>query len=281
MFVRKIENRLKLYTGIPEESQNFIDNLVTRSSLEKYIIYLTLYKIKSNKSFQKMANYFSISESHAAALFAQGTLGLAEFMRPLVYWPSFESISRNLPMQFKKPYHNVQSIIDCLEINIQRPGAAIHQVLTWSHRKKCNTMKFLISCTPDGFINFISSGYGGRVSEVAILENCGYLEVLPENCSVMIYRGFKQIETLLNKKNCTLVRPKSVDSNAKMSKNDVLLTELDASVRIHVKRIINQLGDFGILESNSTIPSSLIQMLDNIVMISCAIINIQKPRAKQ
>lgn len=48
MFVRKIQKRLRIYTGIPKEYNNFINILELRSSLEKYFIYLTFYKIKSN-----------------------------------------------------------------------------------------------------------------------------------------------------------------------------------------------------------------------------------------
>lgn len=40
-------------------------------------------------------------------------------------------------------YSNVQSIIDCLEIEIEKPSNAIHQSLTWSEYKNVNTLKYL------------------------------------------------------------------------------------------------------------------------------------------
>jgi len=36
---------------------------------------------------------------------------------------------------------------------------------TWSNYKKHNTVKFLIGVTPQGTIDFISKGWGGRVSD--------------------------------------------------------------------------------------------------------------------
>lgn len=81
----------------------------------------------------------------------------------------------------------------------------------------------------------MSKGYGGRASDVVIFENCGFLDILPENSVVMAYRGFKKIETLLHKKKCSLVRPPSVVNKEQMSKDDVLLTKRIDSIRIHIE----------------------------------------------
>ncbi|KAI8425266.1 hypothetical protein MSG28_007055, partial [Choristoneura fumiferana] len=58
-----------------------------------------------------------------------------------------------------------------LEIEIQKPKNVIHQALTWSEYKNANTFKYLISCTPDGLIRFVSKGYGGRVSDIDLVEH--------------------------------------------------------------------------------------------------------------
>jgi len=39
--------------------------------------------------------------------------------------------------------------------------------------------------TPDGFIDHISSGVGGRTSDCKIVEQGGFLSKLPNNCAVM------------------------------------------------------------------------------------------------
>ncbi|VEN56054.1 unnamed protein product, partial [Callosobruchus maculatus] len=263
-FVRKIEKSLRFCTGIPKEQMDFIANLVTKTSLETYLICLTFYKIKTNYAFERIAIDLGISGSHATALFVRSTLVLSEFMKQLVYWPSSKSMRKLLLEGFGTSFHNVQSIIDCLEIKIQKPSAAVHQSSTWSEYKQCNTIKYLISYTPDGFINFLSSGYGGSASDVAVLQDCGYLRVLPENCTVtvMIDRDFKQIENLLYTKKCTLVRFPSFANNSR--------------IIYSTKRIVDRIQEFKILGPLSTIPSALIQILDNIVMISCAVINSQR-----
>lgn len=77
----------------------------------------------------------------------------------LLYWLPEDKIKNNLFISFRTKYNKVQSIIDCFEIQTEKPSEPVKQSLTWSEYKKCNILKYLIS-TADGF-NFISNGYGG------------------------------------------------------------------------------------------------------------------------
>lgn len=280
-FIKIMEKKLRMYTGIPKIHLQLISTLQVRSGLKRHSIFLILYKIKSSESFAKIGDLFEVSAATASRIFCQGIESISILMKNLVYWPDKMSIKRNLPIQFRATFSSVQSIIDCLEIEIQKPTKAVHQSLTWSEYKKCNTIKFLVSSTPDGFINFVSCGYGGRITDVALLEDCGYLDVLPGNCVVMADRGFKQIETLLNKNKCTLIRPPSVSTKEKMTKEEVILTKRIASVRIHIERIIKRIRDFKLLSPHATVNSELVQTLDYAMIIACAIINLQNPIIKK
>lgn len=281
MFMDIIKSKLRMYTGIPQSYLELVHILERNTGLKQQHIYIVLYKIKTNESFAKIGDLFGLSKASAGRIFSQGVVTMAAYMKKLIFWPKEDSIQHNLPIQFRMLFSGVQSIIDCLEIEIQKPTSALHQSLSWSDYKKCNTLKYLISATPDGLINFISCGYGGRASDVAILEDCGYLDVLPENSVVMADRGFKQIEGLLRKKNCTLVRPPSVTSDSKMTEDEVVLTKRIASVRIHIERVIKRIRDFKLLSPHSTVNSELVQKIDSAIEVACAIINLQKPIINQ
>ena len=67
---------------------------------------------------------------------------------------------------------------------------------TWSTYKHHNTVKYLISITPQGTVSFISKGYGGRVSDKYITENCGYLYKLQPGDVVLADRGFNVQESV-------------------------------------------------------------------------------------
>ena len=81
-------------------------------------------------------------------------------------------------MAYRHKYHYVSCIIDCLEIEVQKPSKALHQSLSWSEYKKGNTIKYLVSCTPNGLVNYISPGYGGRITDTCLVETCDFLESL-------------------------------------------------------------------------------------------------------
>lgn len=66
-------------------------------------------------------------------------------MREFIVWPPKSEVAQRLPIAFKSRYSNVQSIIDCFEIQILKPGNPLHQSLTWSEYKGCKHNKILNS----------------------------------------------------------------------------------------------------------------------------------------
>ncbi|KAL4702214.1 hypothetical protein ACJJTC_004620 [Scirpophaga incertulas] len=162
-----------------------------------------------------------------------------------------------------------------IEIDIQKPSKALYQALTWSEYKKGNTVKYLISCTPNGLINYISQGFGGRASDVTIVENCNFLDELQPGSCILADRGFKHIEQILHEKGIKLLRPPSVIAGAKLSKAEVRQTKIIASLRINVERVIRRLREFHMLKQHSVINNNLIRVLDHVIIIACALINLQ------
>ena len=73
------------------------------------------------------------------------------------------------------------------------------QLSTWSQYKHHNTAKFLIACTPNGAISFISPVYVGSISDVQLTRCSGFLETLKDKprISIMADRGFT-IKDILN-----------------------------------------------------------------------------------
>ena len=84
----------------------------------------------------------------------------------------------------------VAVISDCFEIPIQRPRSVKSRALSYSHYKSRLTAKYLIGVTPQGFVSYISSGWGGRTSDVKVTEECGILDNLELGDIVLADRGF-------------------------------------------------------------------------------------------
>ncbi|XP_026465238.1 uncharacterized protein LOC113367873 [Ctenocephalides felis] len=191
--------------------------------------------------------------------------------------PELDNIKRILPIAFRSSYSHVVAIIDAFEIQIEQPSDPEHQSLTWSEYKKCNTLKYLISCTADGFINFISKGFGGRISDELLFQGSEIVEELPEGCAVMADRGFKNIVQLLDNKNIELIRPPSVSARVKLSQSNVLQGKRIAARRIHIERVIGRMREFDFLKPHTVVNHNLLPLTDYIVIIAAALVNLQTP----
>lgn len=175
--------------------------ICNEAGISKSRVLMCLQKIKQNLSFSVLAFDYALSSSHCGRIFSQTVSVLANALEKFVVWSDSKVVQHRLPIAFRANFNDVTSIIDCFEIQIQKPSNAVHQSHTWSQYKQCNTIKYLISSTPDGVVNFISEGFGGRISDLEIVKHSGYLDILPPNSVVMADRGFKSIESHLSEKN--------------------------------------------------------------------------------
>jgi len=244
------------------------------------VVCLILRKVRLNESFAMLGIEFGISEYRASEIFRTYVSFIGDHLKELVFWPDSDKIKQNLPIAFRKNYSKVESIIDCLEIEIEKPSNPIHQALTWSSYKSANTLKYLISITPDGLVNFISKGFGGRTTDEAITEKSGFYDKLKAGIHVMADRGFKRIERMILKAKCFLVRPASVSRGVKLAKKSVIESRKISGCRIHVERGIRRIREFKFLSPHSCIDSKLIKYSDDCMNIACGLVNLQSPLIK-
>lgn len=268
---------VKDFFGIESDKIYLVDEIVKIACLHKLHILICLQKMKQNQPFSVLGFDYGISTGYCARLFKRTISVIAKALAKFIVWSDPTVVWHRLPIAFRANYSEVVSIIDCFEIEIQKPTNPVHQSHTWSEYKKCNTVKYLVSATPDGIVNFISEGFGGRITDVQIIKSSGFLNVLPQNSVVMADRGFKNIESLLQQKSCRLVRPPSVNEGEPMSKADVRLTKQIAALRIHIERVIKRYREFAILRPHATVNLYLIASLNEIVFVASALINIQNP----
>lgn len=270
-----IEKNPKLYLGISEKSLFIIEMLSQKCKVSKLDIFVTLKKIKLDLSYRILADDFCLSAAKVCSIIQKCIPLLAKFLKPFIQWKTLFEVQQQLPIPFRHRYRNVQCIIDCFEISIQKSSNPIHQSFSWSQYKGCNTIKFLIGCTPDGLISFLSSGFGGRITDKMIVEEATFLDLVEDGAQIMADRGFKHLEDQLTARNAQLVRPPSVSSATKSSKKEVKEAKRIASLRIHIERVISRIREFRILQPHARIHLQLIKYVDLIVQIVCGLINIQ------
>ena len=141
------------------------------------------------------------------------------------------------------------------------------------------THGFLISLAPNGVISFISKGWGGRVSDKVLTENCGILKNLLPGDEILADRGFN-IEDSVGYYGASLKMPPFTRGKKQLSAKEVHFARKLSNCRIHVERIISQLKQKYTVFS-STVPIAAIKcdddsglsLMDKIAVIACALCN--------
>lgn len=270
-----ISREPQLLLGLPKKWYCCIQLLSESCKCSPRDVMVVLKKIRLYQSNAIIALDFGMTSSAVELIFRKKLPLISSCMKTLVFFPKAGQVSANIPMPFRKKYSNVKSIIDCLEIQIEKPTTAVKQALTWSEYKSCNTMKYLISITLDGLIHFVSKGYGGRASDSVIFEDCGILDLLPKNGVIMSDRGFENVSHLLQQKECFFTRLHSVSAKVTPNKREVLGTKKNAALRVHVERTIGGLRNFGFLMPHATVNLKHIDLFDYVMITACGLVNLQ------
>ena len=95
-------------------------------------------------------------------------LFLYHHLKELNLSPSVEQVLGTLPHSFRERFPTTYAIIDDSEIFLQTPSDLHMQSSTRSYYKHHNTAKFLVACTPNGAISFISPVFVGSISDVEL-----------------------------------------------------------------------------------------------------------------
>lgn len=238
-------------------------------------------KLRLNVPYKDLAFRFKIDETTASRLFVKWIDGMYEAAKKFIIWPNRADRAVSMPIIFKQSYGDrIASIIDCFEVFIIRPSNLKARAQTWSHYKSHNTIKYLISITPQGTVNFISKSWGGRVSDKQITTESGFLNKLVPGDMVMADRGFC-IEDLLAPINCSLAIPSFTKGKTQLSYEECKKSREIANLRIHVERVIGLIRNkFPILAGIISIDLLTVKegdelpLIDKIATICCALVNI-------
>ena len=230
--------------------------------------FLMLVKLRLNLKIQDLAFRFGVSNSSVSRYVTTWICFLYHHFNEICWMPSVDQVIGTLPHSFKEKFPLTYAIIDASEIFIQTPSDLHMQSSTWSQYKHHNTAKFLVACTPNGAICFISQVYVGSISDIELTRVCGFLTNLEDKpgISIMADRGFT-IKDVLKELNITLNLPPFMEGRSQLPAEKVAEGRKIASLRIHVERAIGRIKHFSIL--TETIPITLSRVTNQIVTV-CA-----------
>ena len=233
-------------------------------------LFLVLYRLRCNPLEKDIGDRFGLHPSSISRIVITWINFLYLKLRQLPIWPSRQTVDDTMPACFKAHYPKTRVIIDCTEIFIQMPSSFRAQSQTYSQYKSYNTAKGLVGISPSGLVTFVSHLYGGHVSDKAITDNCGIIDLLEPRDVVMADKGFDIQDFLVPKRVILNITP-FLKKKEQLSLEEEAETRRIASVRIHVERAIEHVKNYRILQG--VIPLSLHEQLDQIWFICCILTN--------
>ena len=229
-------------------------------------LFMTLVKLRLNLKLTDLGFRFGISKSLASRYITTWISFLYHHFKEINWMPSVQQVMGTLPHMFQKYYSNTFAIIDGTEIFLETPTDPHLQSSTWSQYKHHNTVKFLVACTPNGAISYISPLYVGSISDPELTRVSGFLTKLEDKpgVAIMADRGFT-VKDMLKALNIELNLPPFMEGRQQLTAAEVQEGRRIASLRIHVERAIGRLKNYTILKG--TLPISMGRLANQIVCV--------------
>ena len=213
---------------------------------------LTLIKLRLNLQIEALADLYNVSKTKVNDVFWRWVDLLYEKLKFLFKWPDHDASMETLPHVFRQYFPRLTGIIDCTEIFIHRPKSLKARAQVYSNYKKHSTLKFLVACTPQGAISYLSKAWGGRISDVELVKQCGFISRAYHHAGdqILADRGFTLQDEFAAGAGVELIIPAFTRGKSQLSAEDVETTRQIASIRIHIERVIGLLKNrFNILSS--------------------------------
>lgn len=285
----KASDAVKFYTGLPSYARfmavfNFVSaplNEHQNSTLSLFQQFLmTMIKLRLNLSDQDIAYRFGVSQPTVSKTFRKWINLMYIRLKPIIKWPSHEEVVKTMPSVFVRGFKRCICIIDCFEVFCERPSDLMARAQTYSQYKHHNTVKFLIAATPQGVVSFVSKGWGGRVSDKHLTENCGLLSHLQPGDQILADRGFT-VQDSVGLYCAEVIVPPFTKGKKQLSRLENDTARQLSRLRIHIERVIGVIRQkYTILESTLSINMIMcddetdISVVDKIVVVCCALCNV-------
>ena len=189
-------------------------------------------------------------------------------------WPNREEVDKSMPEDFKSKYPKTRVILDCTEIKCQMSSSLLLNSRLFTSYKNHTTLKGLTGIAPSEAITFISELYAGSVSDREIVERSGLLDLpFNEGDDVMADKSFTIEDLLLL--GVSLNIPLFLGQSQQMPAEDVVKTQVIASLRIHVERAINKIKNFPIFDRITQLTS--IPLVNQMWTVCSFLCNVQDP----
>lgn len=161
--------------------------------------FLVLCRLKVGLLEEDLSARFGVCQSVVSQIVNTWIKFIFFRLKELDLFPSREIVQLHMPECFRKKYSTTTLTIDATEIYIEKPNNPEAQQVTFSSYENSKTLKGLVGIVPKGGISFVSTLYGGSVSDKELTQKSGLIEKLQ-------YGDVKWLIEVLTFKRCLHVK---------------------------------------------------------------------------
>ncbi|XP_022805897.1 uncharacterized protein LOC111343029 [Stylophora pistillata] len=209
--------------------------------------FMVLCRLKVGLLEEDLTTRFGVSQSVVSQIVTTWIKFMYFRFKELDIFPSKDIVKIHMPECFLKKYSSTTLLLDATEIYIEKPRNPEAQQLTFSSYKNTNTLKALVGIVPKGGISFVSTLYGGSISDKEITQLSGLIDKLERGDVITADRGFN-IKDMLASKGVRVNLSPFMNQSGQFTENELLETRRIASLRIHVERAIERIKNYHILD---------------------------------
>lgn len=237
------------YLGLSSSTIDLVEIIASNSSISEINIILTFRKIKLDEDFSVLDDYFNLGEGEAKQLFQYTVSAIAKYMHTLVTLPSKYAIFEDIPVSSRRTLCQVRYYLSYFSIFIEETNDLLTNEVTYNGQNHC--IHYFYLTTPDGYISYVSPGYGGRITPDKLLPICKSLREILED-------GFNVVDIVPDFKENTINAEENLTFEQKVA-----------------SEALRKIRNFSLINNKKALEKDYLKTLDEIVVIVAALVNLQ------
>lgn len=284
-----------LFLGLRRNRIFLVNSLAQTFDLNQRDIILTLRKIKLNEHNARLASVFGLTDSEVDILFRTSVPKIADCLRNFIVWPDDVTMKLNVPIYLRQHFNKIHLILNYLVVKVRQNAVKFlsqaQSETSYCEGDQCHKLKYLVASSLDGCVCFVSRGFGIQTEDDAVLSQSGFLTKFKTNTNLIAGKNFHNFEDRLTNGNDhdhennngggesdldrTLPTSEEGDNfgeivSEKISKSRTF------KLKSYIESVLESFQGHMILSPMACVDVRSLELLDDIVVIVGALINLQK-----
>ncbi|XP_052903089.1 uncharacterized protein LOC128310482 [Anopheles moucheti] len=300
-----------LFLGLRRNRMFLVNSLAQWFDLNQRDIILTLRKIKQNESSVRLGSVFGLGSTEVELLFHKNVPKIADSLRNFIVWPDDITMKLNVPISLRQHFQRIHLILNYLVVRVKQNAvqelSADEIATSFCPNEQCHKLKYLVASTLDGCVCFVSRAFGVQTDDEQVLSQSGFLTKFKTNTNLIAGKNFHNFEDQLanghdhannngghGRRNRVTSASRSAadgdddlervlggsNSNSVDNFEEMVSEKISKSktfkLKNYIENILENFQSHQLLSPQTCIDARTLKLLDDIVVIVGALINLQK-----